>query len=216
MKRLALTVPLASLAVSALLPVLPASAEAAYSFRGSTNGIDTYAFTNDLPAGDPVPGVTYHAWSLDASYTIPDGGGHQAFAVINYIEEVYTFDANGDYVGISNGSGYVSAYDGGAVTYTAAKDLTTAHVVATVPLESCDETGTCTPTGVTRAVDVTWTGTGPVTHGTISARFGGDALLADYHSVGDQRDATVTGLPGTPNAAGFFSGRTAFHFVIKL
>jgi hypothetical protein len=216
MKRIALTVPLVSLAISALLPVVPATAGPAISWRGTTNGISSYGFTNDLPAaGAPLAGTTYHGWSVEGSFNIPDGAGHKAYATVFYVEEVYTFDEAGEYVPLSAVFGNTSSLSGGDVTYTADKDLTIAHLVATVPLETCDELGDCTLTGDSRAVDVTWTGTGATTHDTANPRFGSTDLLVRYHVEGDQREATLTGLPGTPNAAGFFSGRTAFHFVYK-
>lgn len=212
MKRTALPVALIALAFLAVVPPGPAHADRALSLRFASNGITTVASSGDLPPGDLVAGTTYHTWYVIAGSNIADGSGHTSVPFVQYFEDVFTVTESGDYVPID---GFLGTLYGAGVTYTVDQALTSAHVQAVVPGEACDEVA-CTPTGEERTVDVTWTGTGPLVHEATSFRFGGTSLLADYHSEGSHRSASVSGIPEPVTDASFFSGRTAFHFVLKL
>ena len=107
-------------------------------------------------------------------------------------------------------------------TFTAAADLSTAHLTATVPLTEleCTETG-CEPVGepFNVAIDATWTAVGPAQtvreHGVFHYYHDGFWCKSKQSRQGLAAFATATGAIdgtdlGTAQFAQVFSGRTRF------
>ena len=180
----------------ALVPAAPAHAAGALAYTVSVQGLNAFAVFSDEPEEGPSAGAVYHETAVSAGELgAREGGPGQASPYLVVDQVVYSYDLDGGYERISESVG--GAF-GSAVRYDADRRLSRASATGTVPVRTCDASGTCVDGG-TVTVEVQWTGYGPVLRsratdvhrgdgGTVFIGRGSDALRAA---------SAVSGLPGS-------------------
>jgi hypothetical protein len=180
----------------ALVPAAPAQAAGALAYTVSVQGLNAFVVFSDEPSEGPLPGTVYHETAVSAGELgAREGGPTQASPYLFVDQVVYRYDAEVGYQRISESVG--GAFDA-SVRYEADRRLSRASATGTVPVRTCDASGTCVD-GPTITVDVEWTGYGPVLRsratdvhrgdgGTVFVGRGSDALRAA---------SAVSGLPGS-------------------
>jgi hypothetical protein len=180
----------------ALVPAAPAHAEGALSYALTVQGLSAFAVFSDEPAEGPVPGTAYHETAVSAGELgAREGGPSQASPFLVVDQVVYSYDEEGSYQGISESVGHAF---GSAASYDADRRLSRASVSGTVPLRTCDASGACVDGG-TIAVDVQWSGYGPVlrSRGTDVHRGDGGTVFVGRGSDALRAAGAVSDFPGS-------------------
>lgn len=180
----------------ALVPATPAHAAGALAYSISIQGLNAFAVFSDEPADGPVAATVYHETAVSAgALGQREGGPSQGSPYIVVDQVVYSYDQEGNYQLISEAIG--SAFDS-TVTYEADRRLSQASASGTVPLRTCDASGTCVDSG-TIAVDVQWTGYGDVgrSRGTDVHRGEGGTVFVGRGSDELRAATAVSSFPGS-------------------
>ena len=208
--------------VLSLLLAAPVAAQEEYSFRSTSTGTIADAYwvtcTPDTPAAGLLTCTSTNVNVVEGSQRFmsdvegPARGGSMAcVGTQTWIQGPESFEE------VSFASGCTESF-----TFTAAADLSTAHLTATVPLTEleCTETG-CEPVGepFNVTIDVTWTALGPAQtvreRGVFHYSHDGFWCMSKQSRRGLAAPATATGAIdgmdlGTAQLAQVFAGRMSF------
>jgi hypothetical protein len=177
----------------ALVPATPAHAAGGPAYSLTIQGLNAYAVFSDAPADEPVAGTVYHETAVGAGALGAREGGPSQRSPYLYVDQVvYSYDEEGTYQRISETSGFASD-----PSYVADRRLSQASASGTVPLRTCDASGTCVDGG-TMAVDVRWTGYGDVgrSRGTDVHRGDGGTVFIGRGSDALRAATAVSDFPG--------------------
>lgn len=179
-----------ALAVVAV-PASPARAAAPPTFRFSSTGGTAEAFFSNYPAdGNVVAGTVYTDRYVTGGDQATKADGTTSSGSFAYYDAFsYSFDHRGNFVFVSDDSGYAEG-----VSFSLDKKLTAASLSGTVEITHCTDKSACTDAGPL-SLAVTWSGYGDVTRvkGTSSAK--NHTLHYTDHFDGSYRNATATGFP---------------------